>query len=207
MPTPRPTLLAPIYSLTSAFAAGASPSIILTHFTTSPPPVVHEYGNRHLQSQLPFIGRDFIGLSGVGEYFDLLAEHLSYSDMGFDSEDDWVVDPQNMTVCLRGCARFTHKATGQSWNEVFMWRVSLSEDLGESEPDPGQGLKVQDYRVWADTGAAFLASRGEWNDIVAQGRGEDGQGKSISQAATSREPVNPIVHRLGDGLSCYGSCG
>lgn len=203
MPTPRPAILAPIYSLTSAFAAAASPSIILTHFTTSPPPVVHEYGNCHLQSQLPFIGRDFTGLSGVGEYFDLLAEHLSYSDMVFDSEDDWVVDPQNMIVCLRGRARFTYKSTGQSWNEVFMWRVTLSEDLGESEPDPGQGLKVQDYRVWADTGAAFLASRGEWDGVVAQGGGRVDRGKSTSQV----DPVNPIVHRLGDGLSSYGSCG
>ncbi|KAH8703579.1 hypothetical protein BGW36DRAFT_369568 [Talaromyces proteolyticus] len=204
MPPPRPVLLSPIHSLISAFAAGAPSSTILTHFTASPIPLVHEHGGCYFRHGLPFLGRDFIGLSRVGEYFDLLAEYLSYRDMVFESEDDWVVDPQNMTICLRGQAQFTYKETGESWNETFMWRVTLSEDLtGESEPGPGQGLKVQEYQVWADTAAVFLASRGELKH-VAKGTGVE---MNVRPMTGSKESDYPAKHKLGDGLSAYGSCG
>ncbi|OKL62017.1 hypothetical protein UA08_02521 [Talaromyces atroroseus] len=202
MPTPRPALLSSIHSLISAFSSGASTPVILAHFTTSPAPLVHEHGSPFLQPSLPFIGRDFTGMTGVGEYFDVLAQYLSYSDMVFEDEDDWVVDPQNLTICLRGRAQFTYKRTGDSWLETFMWRITLSEDLGQSEPDVGQGLKVQEYRVWSDTGAALLASRGEL-------QGEKSR-KYVSDAARADGVLGsdyPVKDKLGSGLSFGGSSG
>ncbi|EED18593.1 conserved hypothetical protein [Talaromyces stipitatus ATCC 10500] len=211
MPIPRPAILSSIHSLISAFTSNASTPTILAHFTTSPTPLVHEHGSPLFQSYLPFLGRDFIGLKAVGEYFDLLAKHLSISDAHFDDEDDWVVDPQNMTVCLRGRARFTVNDTKESWVETFIWRVTLSEDLtGESEPDDaGQGLKVQEYRVWADTGAAYLAAKGELGvlEAVSQGKGA----KSVAGAAKSDGVLGgndyPVKDKLGTGLSFGGSSG
>lgn len=92
-----------------------------------------------------------------------------------------------------------------------MWRVTLSEDLtGESEPDAGQGLKVQEYRVWADTGAAFLASRGELKDLEsAASRGN--VRRSVAGAHKVDDVLGgedyPIKDKLGSGLSFGGSSG
>lgn len=210
MPTPRPAILSSIRSLISAFTSNASTPAILAHFTSSPTPLVHEHGSPLFQPFLPFLGRDFIGLQAVGEYFDLLAQHLSISEASFDDEDDWVIDPQIMTVCLRGRARFTSLETKESWLETFMWRVTLSEDLtGESEPDAGQGLKVQEYRVWADTGAAFLASRGELKDLESANRGN--VRRSVAGAHKVDEVLGgedyPVKDKLGSGLSFGGSSG
>jgi hypothetical protein len=165
-----------------------------------------------LQSSLPFIGRDFVGISGMGEYFDMLAQYLSYSDMTFEDEDNWVIDSQNMTICLRGRARFTYKSTGDSWLETFMWRITLSEDLGESEPDVGQGLKVQEYRVWSDTGAALLASRGELQGLEkGKGIGDREKARKSVEAAAKADGVfgsdYPLKDKLGSGLSFGGSSG
>ncbi|RAO68357.1 uncharacterized protein BHQ10_004369 [Talaromyces amestolkiae] len=210
MPIPRPAILSSIRSLISAFTSNASTPAILAHFTSSPIPLVHEHGSPLFQPFLPFVGRDFIGLEAVGEYFDLLAQHLSISDASFDDEDDWVVDPQILTVCLRGRARFTSTETKESWFETFMWRVALSEDLtGESEPDVGQGLKVQEYRVWADTGAAFLASKGGLKDLESVSRGN--VRRSVTGAHKADEVLGgedfPVGEKLGSGLSFGGSSG
>lgn len=215
MPTPRPVLLSPIHSLISAFSSGASTAVIIAHFTSSPTPLVHEHGSPLFQPFLPFLGRDFAGLAGVAEYFDILAQYLSYSDMTFDDEDDWVVDPQNLTVCLRGRAKFTYKSTGESWLETFTWRVTLSEDLtSESVPniDAGEGLKVQEYRVWADTGAAFLASRGQLKDLelLKGGQGSGSTQKPVSAAKKADGVLGsdyPVKDKLGSGLSFGGSSG
>ena len=93
-----------------------------------------------------------------------------------------------------------------------MWRITLSEDLvGESEPDgndAGQGLKVQEYRVWADTGAAFLASRGGLEDLERASR-EDRR-RSVAGAHKIGEVFGddyPVEDKLGSGLSFGGSSG
>lgn len=86
-----------------------------------------------------------------------------------------------------------------------MWRVTLSEDLtGESEPDAGQGLKVQEYRVWADTGAAFLASRGELKRLESANRGNE---RSPAGAHKMDEKLGGKRDILGSGLSFGGSSG
>lgn len=79
------------------------------------------------------------------------------------------------------------------------------EDLtGQSEPDVGQGLKVQEYRVWSDTGAALLASRGEL------GKDADRNRKSIPAAAKGDGVLGseyPVKDKLGSGLAFGGSSG
>lgn len=150
-----------------------------------------------------------MGLPAVGEYFDLLAQHLTISEARFDDEDDWVVDTQNMTVCLRGRARFTSIQTQESWNETFMWRVALSEELGgDSEPPrDGQGLKVQEYRVWADTGAAYLACRGELTSlgpVSVRSVKRSVAGDNKEDEAFGPEDY-PIKDKLGTGFSFGGS--
>lgn len=72
---------------------------------------------------------------------------LSYEKMQFS---DYIVDVEERVVSVRGQARFTWKSTGNSWDEVFIYRLQLD----------GEG-KIQVYEVWADSGAAYLASKGE----------------------------------------------
>ncbi|OQD77179.1 hypothetical protein PENDEC_c003G01004 [Penicillium decumbens] len=124
---PRKTLLSPIHSLLSALTTKASSSTLLSTFTTHPPPVCHEHG---LPQLAPFLGRSFTGQDGVSRYFALLAEHLDIKNMTFEPDDAWVVDEGSMTVYLRGSATFTWKETGQSWDETFVYRVAVAEDVG-----------------------------------------------------------------------------
>lgn len=243
--------------------------------SSSPPealiPFIREHGHPALA---PFLGRDFRGIKGVSEYFDLLAKYLSYSDMRFENEDDWVVDTVTRTVTLKGRAKFVWKETGQGWDEEFCWRVVVGEDVGENagsstargasvgsgasglsaasgislqsvrddgdnaagagatpdsetetrakpmaidiakqkqvavgraDDDPAKGsagvLKIQEYEVWADTGCAYLASKGLLDQVVGadsqKGSGSSGGGK----------PKGIPKDQLGTGMNVYGSCG
>lgn len=60
------------------------------------------------------------------------------------------VDPEVSKVSVRGRARFTWTSTRQSWNEVFTYVLEFDDDC-----------KVLTYEIWADSGAAYLASKGE----------------------------------------------
>lgn len=84
---------------------------------------------------------------GIREYFGLLAKYLSYSNMSFKN---FIVDAEANRVAVRGEAKFTWTSTNQSWDEVFSYQLAFDEDG-----------KVVSYDVWADTGAAYLASRNE----------------------------------------------
>lgn len=83
--------------------------------------------------------------------------------MDLDEEKDWIVDTENAVVCLKGRARFVSKVTGQGWDEVFIYKISLAEEDGGEEGKGG--WKVRVYEVWADTGAAYLAARGELDGL------------------------------------------
>lgn len=85
--------------------------------------------------------------------------------MNFEPDTAWIVDEASMAVCLRGNAKFVWKSTGQAWDETFVYRIVVAEDAG------GKGLKVQEYRVWADTGAAYLARLGRLGELVTVGNG------------------------------------
>ncbi|KAH8113523.1 hypothetical protein DFH11DRAFT_305569 [Phellopilus nigrolimitatus] len=137
-------LLTAARSFCDAFACQKPFGDILDHFSSSDNIVCVEHG---LQQLAPFLGRPFAGLDGAKEYFTVIADLLSYEEMRFSH---FVVDTENLKVSVRGHAVFTWKSTGNSWPEVFTYMLEFDDQL-----------KVKVYEVWADTGAAYLASRGE----------------------------------------------
>lgn len=204
---PRETIIYPARALCSAFARGASTVELLTHFTEEPMAVAHEHGHPDLA---PFLGRPFNGIDGVGRYFDLIASLLTIQDMRFDREDEWVVDQQTLAVCVRGRARFTWKATGETWDETFCYRLGIAEEVGESAERSGT-FKVQEYRIWADTGAAYLASRGQLRDLEQSVDQKANRTKKVPATAKGKGEDSssslPAKDALGSGLDVYGSCG
>jgi hypothetical protein len=94
------------------------------------------------------------------------------------------VDVESSIVCVRGEATFTFKSTCQSWNEVFTYRLAFD--------DPGDKIKI--YEVWADSGAAYLASRAVPINCEAQ------QG-SIPVEPQQSEPVLQSASRGGEVAS------
>jgi hypothetical protein len=144
MPSEREALLHAAANLCNAFACQYAVNAILDHFSTASEPFALEHG---LPQLVPFVGRPFRGLDGVRQYFGLLSEHLTYKDMRFV---DYVVDVETAKVSARGTATFTWTKTGQSWDEVFTYVLGFDAQR-----------KVKSYEVWADTGAAYLASQGK----------------------------------------------
>lgn len=153
----RADLLTPARALCTAFANGANTHTLLTHFTRDPAPTAHEHG---LPGLAPFLGRTFTGVDGVSRYFQLLGEYLGVDEMRFEDESHWVVDTQTMTVVIRGEATFYATGTGdgighgdrQAWHERFIYRLGIATSTSTDST-----LKVREYLVWADTGAAYLA--------------------------------------------------
>ena len=143
----RQSLLAAAQSFCSSFASQTPPSEILTkHFTTKTDDIiVLEHG---LSRLAPFLGREYKGKDGFLEYFQTIGEQLSYKNMSFGN---FIVDAEVRKVSVTGRAVFTNNETGQSWNEVFTYVLEF--DLEED--------RVRKYEIWADSGAAYLASRGE----------------------------------------------
>ncbi|KAK3295808.1 uncharacterized protein B0H64DRAFT_155301 [Chaetomium fimeti] len=130
-----------------AFRTSTPPSELLTtHFTHQHANIlVHEHGRPH--PQLPFLGRPFRGAAGLHAYLDAVSSCLSHEGMQFT---EYVVDAEGRKVAVRGEARFTWRATGQGWDEVFTYVLGFDREC-----------RVERYEIWADTGAALLASRGE----------------------------------------------
>ncbi|RDW86295.1 uncharacterized protein DSM5745_02937 [Aspergillus mulundensis] len=155
-PYTRATLTNATQFLLHAFSSSSDLPTLLNTFTTSPSPTVHEHG---LPQLAPFLGRTFTGRQQVEEYFNLLSEHLGIENMRFDDEKEWAVDVETGVVCLKGYARFTSKKSGQGWDEVFTYRIGLVRDEKEDK------VKVRRYEVWADTGAAYLAAKGELESL------------------------------------------
>lgn len=148
----RDQLLASAKALCDAFASKAPVDELLSHFSTTHQIFAAEHGEPFL---VPFVGHAFEGRSGpqsVHTYFSLLPKYLTYEDMTFS---DWVVDTESRKVSTRGSAKFTWiegQGEGNTWEEDFVYILDFDE-VG----------KVTDYQVWADTGAAYLAQRGELN--------------------------------------------
>lgn len=177
----KPLALQRIHALCSTFSnPNTSLPTLLSNFTASDPWAL-EHG---LPALAPFLGRKFSGAEGLKTYFALLAEVLEIEWMRVEDESGWVVDVDvdgsgerggqregggaRMKVSLRGEARFKWKSTGQAWEEGFAYRIGLVEDGGSAEEDEGDGnrVKVKEYEVWADTGAAYLARKGELDRLV-----------------------------------------
>ncbi|KAI1126686.1 transcription elongation factor S-II [Nemania abortiva] len=176
-PLAHAQLLAAAKAFCDSFARKKSLEEILSHFSSSSPSsaspslasstmedgkaagsrseiLVHEHG---LPQLAPFLGRDFRGLEGARRYFESVAACLSYEDMRFvEFVADTSAEGKNGNeddggkVAVRGKARFTWKETGQSWDETFVYVLCFDARA-----------KLKRYEVWADSGAAYLASRGE----------------------------------------------
>ncbi|KAF7522242.1 hypothetical protein PCG10_007543 [Penicillium crustosum] len=160
----RADLIKPIHALLQALTnPSPNPDNILSTFTTSPNPLVHEHG---LPQLAPFLGRPFTGQDGIATYFELISSLLSIKNMVFEPEENWVVDASCMAVSFRGSATFVWKETRQAWDETFVYRIKLAFD--ESGSREGR-LAVCEYQIWADTGAAYLARLGKLGDLIGSG--------------------------------------
>ncbi|KAI8960299.1 hypothetical protein F5Y11DRAFT_349661 [Daldinia sp. FL1419] len=144
----RADLLNAATTFCESFAQKKSPDEILSHFSSSADILAYEHGLRGLA---PFLGREFRGRDGVQEYFNTISSCLSYEDMRFA---DYIVDAAENRVAARGTAKFTWTATGESWDEVFAYALKFDDQH-----------KVVSYEVWADSGAAYLASKGRLNEL------------------------------------------
>ncbi|KAK4948546.1 hypothetical protein LTR10_012550 [Elasticomyces elasticus] len=140
----RQDLLSAAQGFCNAFADQKPPGEIFSHFSTSDDVLALEHG---LEQLAPFLGREFRGQDGLKEYFQLLSSNLKYENMRFSN---FVVDPDVSKVSCRGEAKFTWTSTGQSWDEVFTYALEFDKDN-----------KVKVYEIWADSGAAYLASKGQ----------------------------------------------
>ncbi|KAI2626562.1 hypothetical protein GGR54DRAFT_476577 [Hypoxylon sp. NC1633] len=144
----RADLLEAATAFCNSFASQAPPDTILAHFSSSPDTLAIEHGQRALA---PFLGREYRGLQGVRAYLETVASCLTYADMRFS---DYIVDAAADRVAVRGAATFTWTATGESWDEVFAYALTFDEQR-----------KLLRYEVWADSGAAYLASQGRLKEL------------------------------------------
>ncbi|KAI5797880.1 hypothetical protein DFH27DRAFT_92901 [Peziza echinospora] len=150
---PKRLLLEAAKSLCDAFAQGKPVEELLAHFTEFEP-VAIEHGHPSLA---PFLGREFIGRKKVQKYFELVASLVSFENMQFG---DLYVDDDNYRVTVTGTAKWTYKETGKSWEETFIYALDYVEGIADAKGGEIE-IKLQRYAVWADTGALYLASRGE----------------------------------------------
>ncbi|KAI0377885.1 hypothetical protein F5Y04DRAFT_171208 [Hypomontagnella monticulosa] len=144
----RAELLDAATAFCDSFAQKKSPDEILSHFSIDDGILAYEHGLKELA---PFLGREFRGRQGVQEYFKIISSCLSYEDMRFA---DYVVDAAENRVAVRGMARFTWTATGDSWDETFAYALKFDDER-----------KVTSYEIWADSGAAYLASKGRLKEL------------------------------------------
>ena len=78
-----------------------------------------------------------------------------------------MVDESLHLVGLRGKASFIWKDTGQLFEEAFFYRIGLAQEEKDGDLRQRQ-WKVQDYRVWSDTGAAYLAHLNELGNLAME---------------------------------------
>lgn len=143
-PTKREELLNSAKAFCTSFADKVPIDTILSHFSRTHQITVIEHGDPSLA---PFLGRPYNGTNGVTEYFETISSHLSYGSLSFS---EYVVDAESRKVAMKGKGKFTWLSTGDSWDETFAYVLDFDDE----------GL-VTDYQVWADTGAVYLASKGE----------------------------------------------
>lgn len=139
----RANLLEAAQRFCDAFSQKKDANIILSLFSTTHEISAIEYGNPTLA---PFLGKEFIGKANVELYFKLIGSYLSYENVIFS---EYVVDPEAIKVSVKGRGKFTWLSTNQSWNETFTYTLDFDNEL-----------KVVQYQVWADSGAAYLARMG-----------------------------------------------
>ncbi len=125
---------------------------IFSHFSTKHEVSAIEYGE---QALAPFLGRTFVGISQIKDYFALISSLLSVKHVKFS---EYVVDPEAMKVSVKGRGTFTWLDTNQSWDETFTYTLDFDEDS-----------KIVRYQVWADSGAVYLARIGKLDLVKEKG--------------------------------------
>ncbi|KAF2001274.1 hypothetical protein P154DRAFT_414160, partial [Amniculicola lignicola CBS 123094] len=112
-------------------------------------------------TQLPFLGKPFIGQDSCATYFRLLEETLEMQ-IPADAFPDSIEGAGGkmgmgmgtgtgtgiVSVVSRGT--FTSKKTGKSWNEEFIYRFSRFDDEG----------RIGCWEIWADALSAWDAVSG-----------------------------------------------
>ncbi len=147
-PLDREKLLRSAQSLCGDFATQEPLEKVLSNFSTQQGGAnifCFEHGDAN--ASVPFLGRPFVGIAGARRYFELIASLLSYENMDFT---EYFVDVELAAVSVQGEATFAWKSTGKSWDEVFTYRLRFDTEG-----------KVTKYEVWADSLAAYLASRSD----------------------------------------------
>ncbi|KAF9452159.1 hypothetical protein P691DRAFT_756623 [Macrolepiota fuliginosa MF-IS2] len=144
----RQNLIQATQAFCDAFANKADISTILTYFSKTTTIIAFEHGEPAL---VPFLGRAFEGFEGVKRYFEIIGTLLAYHDLKFS---EFIVDTEARKVSVKGEGIFTWLETMESWDETFTYVLDFDEEA-----------KVVRYQVWADTGAAYLASIGKLDDI------------------------------------------
>ncbi|KDR83460.1 hypothetical protein GALMADRAFT_644829 [Galerina marginata CBS 339.88] len=141
MPLSRAEVLNSAQHFCNAFAERKSIDEILSLFSTTHEASAIEYGAPILA---PFLGRPFVGVSEIKQYFELIGSLISYEDIAFS---EYVVDIEALKVSVKGRGKFTWLSTSRSWNETFTYTLDFDAEL-----------KVVRYQIWADSGSAYLAS-------------------------------------------------
>jgi hypothetical protein len=145
----RNQLLHAAQTFCEAFASKQDVNRVLDLFSVTHERTVIEHGE---PSMAPFLGRRFVGAS-VRKYFDIIGDLLDYDS---DSMQflEYAVDVERRKVFVRAKGRFTWRSTGESWDEMFAYLLDFDHEL-----------KVTDYQIWADSGAAYLAKLGKLDEI------------------------------------------
>ncbi|EIN05988.1 hypothetical protein PUNSTDRAFT_73269 [Punctularia strigosozonata HHB-11173 SS5] len=147
----RAALLSSAQGLISDFSQKEPIDRLLSHFSRTHACEAFEHGEPCLA---PFLGRPFSGLDQIRRYFAMLQDYLTYENMTFDQ---FCVDAESRRVSCVGKAKFTWvKPNPGDWNEIFHYLLDFDDS-----PEP----KITNYQVWADSGAAYLAGRGELSKV------------------------------------------
>ncbi|KAI9879679.1 MAG: hypothetical protein M1830_007625 [Pleopsidium flavum] len=154
------------HAFCNAFLANKPPGDMLDTFFTRSPKIT-EHGPAWAASRLPFLGKTFTGRrstqdysgnskgSTCDDYFELLASKLSFhpNEKTFPPESEHVVDAEaggSGVVSVMGHAKFASVATGKSWEEDFIYRLSGFDEEG----------KIGHWEIWADPLSAWDAIGG-----------------------------------------------
>jgi len=141
----RGDLLKSAESFCGAFQNKRPAEEILSHFSTTHATSCLEHG---LPALAPFLGRTF---TKPAEYLEIIAKYLTYENIKYFA---FMVDVETHRVNVQGSARFTWIETNESWDEVFTYVLDFDDEA-----------KITDWKVWADSGAAYLAKEGKLKDL------------------------------------------
>ncbi|KAI1853725.1 hypothetical protein JX266_001709 [Neoarthrinium moseri] len=147
------------------------PRELLKEFFTSDNPSIKEHGPSWATSHLHFLGREFMGVDGCVEYFELLSQSLRMhlDEDSFPGKDALAVDADTGKVSVVGKGKFESVATGRSWDEKFTYVLSNWDEDG----------RIGKWDIWADPLSAWAAVAE--HDVDNWKKGEHRSLVSISQ--------------------------